>query len=163
VSRTDRLELPAPIAARVLDHARRELPNEACGLLSGRGSRATRYHPARNALASPYRYDLHPQDLVRIMFEIEAEGEELVAIFHSHTRSEAIPSATDVRSARYDVIHLLASLAADGGLRAWRLDGDAAIEVPIQLEEASPSSTSRPVEASSTTSRAGEPSSSPER
>ena len=87
----------------MLAHARAELPNEACGLLSGSlaDGAATAFHPARNAEASPLRYSVHPDDLVRIVFAIEDGGDDLVAIFHSHTRSPAIPSATDRRAAMY--------------------------------------------------------------
>ena len=122
-------------------HARAELPNEACGLLAGSvaGGLVARFHPARNVEASPLRYNVHPEDLVRIIFAIEDDGEELVAIFHSHTRSAAVPSATDRRAAMYpDAIHLLASLAAPDAspsraLRAWRIDRGQAFEVPLTI------------------------------
>ncbi|MDP9468260.1 MAG: M67 family metallopeptidase [Chloroflexota bacterium] len=129
------------LADELLAHARSELPNEACGLLSGSlaDGRATRFHPARNVDASPLRYNVHPEDLVRITFAIEDDGEELVAIFHSHTRSAAVPSATDRRTAMYpDPFYLLASLAqpdapAAGALRAWRIFRGQAFEVPLTI------------------------------
>ena len=135
------LALPASVADELMRHARAELPNEACGLLSGSlaGGRATAFRPARNVEASPLRYNVHPEDLVRITFAIEEAGEDLVAIFHSHTRSAAVPSATDRRSAMYpDAFYLLASLAdADApptsALRAWRIAGDQASEVPLTI------------------------------
>ena len=124
-----------------MHHALAELPNEACGLLSGSlvTGRATRFHPARNIEASPLRYNVHPADLVRITFEIEDAGEELVAIFHSHTRSAAIPSATDRRTAMYpDAFYLLASLADPDApparaLRVWRIHRGHAFEVPLTI------------------------------
>jgi proteasome lid subunit RPN8/RPN11 len=125
----------------LISHARTELPNEACGLLSGSAADglATSFHPARNAEASPLRYSVHPEDLVRITFAIEDAGEDLVAIFHSHTRSPAIPSATDRRAAMYpDAFYLLASLAdasapMERALRAWRIrDGEVA-EAPLEI------------------------------
>ena len=122
-------------------HARAELPNEACGLLSGSlaSGRATAFHPARNVEASPLRYNVHPEDLVRITFAIEDAGEELVAIFHSHTRSAAVPSATDRRAAMYpDAFYLLATLAhpdapAASALRAWRIYRGQGFEVPLTI------------------------------
>ena len=134
--------LAGDVAAEVLAHARAALPNEACGLLSGSlaSGRATRFHPARNVEASPLRYNVHPEDLVRITFAIEDAGEELVAIFHSHTRSPAVPSPTDRRAAMYpDAFHLLANLAdtdaAPGdALRAWRIADGEASEVPLTIE-----------------------------
>ncbi|HET7082638.1 MAG TPA: M67 family metallopeptidase [Candidatus Limnocylindria bacterium] len=137
----NRLALPAAVAHELMRHARAELPNEACGLLSGSlaGGLATAFHPARNAEASPLRYNVHPEDLVRITFAIEDAAEDLVAIFHSHTRSAAVPSATDLRSAMYpDAFYLLASLAdadapPDRALRAWRINRGQAFEVPLTI------------------------------
>jgi len=136
------LRLAPGLADALLLHARAQLPNEACGLLSGSlaDGRAMRFRPARNSEASPLRYNVHPEDLVRITFAIEDAGEDLVAIFHSHTRSAAVPSATDRRTAMYpDQFHLLASLADPNAspasaLRAWRISGGEAAEVPLRLE-----------------------------
>ena len=135
------LTLPPAVADQLIAHARAELPNEACGLLSGSlaTGRATRFHPARNVEASPLRYNVHPEDLVRITFEIEDAGEQLVAIFHSHTRSAAVPSATDRRTAMYpDPFYLLASLAHPdappaSALRAWRIYRGQTFEVPLTI------------------------------
>ena len=135
------LALPRALADEVLAHARRELPNEACGLLSGSlaDGRATRFHPARNAEASPLRYNVDPEDLVRITFAIEDAGEDLVAIFHSHVRSAAVPSPTDRRAAMYpDAFHLLASLADPAAapaaaMRAWRIANGEATEADLLI------------------------------
>lgn len=135
------LTLPRSLAEALLAHSRADLPNEACGLLAGSlgAGRATTFHPARNAEASPRRYNVHPDDLVRITFAIEDAGEDLVAIFHSHTRSPAVPSATDRRAAMYpDPFYLLASLAdpdapPERALRAWRIRGGRSFEVPLTI------------------------------
>ena len=135
------LTLTAEIAEQLLAHARAELPNEACGLLAGdlNAGRASAFHPARNSEASPLRYNVDPDDLVRIIFSIEDDGEDLVAIFHSHTHSPAVPSATDHRTAQYpDAFYLLATLAdpeaapADA-LRAWRIHAGSSVEVPLWI------------------------------
>lgn len=135
------LEIPYPIAEALLEHARSELPNEACGLLSGSlgEGRAVTFHPARNSEASPLRYNIHPEDLLRITFEIEEAGSDLVAIYHSHTRSPAVPSSTDRRAAQYpDQFYVLATLAnpeagAEQALRAWRIHGGQMFEVPLRV------------------------------
>lgn len=135
------LTVTREVAEQLMAQSRAELPNEACGLISGTltGRRGVRYHPARNAEASPLRYSVHPEDLVRITFAIEDAGEELVAIFHSHTRSPAIPSPTDRRAAMYpDQFYLLATLAdpdapPERALRAWRIHGGQAFEVPVRV------------------------------
>jgi proteasome lid subunit RPN8/RPN11 len=135
------LTIPSAVADALVAHARAELPNEACGLLGGdlATGRATAFHPARNAEASPLRYNVHPDDLVRIVFAIEDDGQDLVAIFHSHTRSPAVPSATDRRTAQYpDAYYVLATLAdPDAGpaesLRAWRIRAGESAEVPLRI------------------------------
>jgi len=135
------LTIPAAVADELLAHARAELPNEACGLLAGdlASGSATGFHPARNAEASPLRYNVHPDDLVRIVFAIEDAEQDLVAIFHSHTRSPAVPSATDRRAAQYpDVFYVLATLAdpeatVAQSLRAWRIRHGEVTEVPLRV------------------------------
>lgn len=135
------LTVPRSVAEALLAQARAELPNEACALLSGSLAlgQATRYHSARNSEQSHLRYNVHPDDLVRITFDIEEAGEELVAIFHSHTRSPAVPSATDRRAAMYpDAFYLLASLSdpdapPERALRAWRIQGGQSSEVPLTI------------------------------
>lgn len=136
------LTIPAAVADELLAHARAEVPNEACGILSGSAAsgRATTYHPARNADASPYVYTVHPEDLVRIVLGIEDAGEDLVAIFHSHTHTPAEPSPTDRRQAMYpDAIYLLATLMDPAAtpmqaLRAWRINEGDATGVPLRID-----------------------------
>jgi [CysO sulfur-carrier protein]-S-L-cysteine hydrolase len=141
VSSEHGLNVPRQVAEELLVHARNELPNEACGLLAGRltDGLATMYHPARNADASPLRYSVHPDDLVRITYAIEDAGQDLVGIFHSHTHTPAVPSPTDRRAAMYpDAFYLLASLAdpaagPERALRAWRIHGGQSFEVPLRI------------------------------
>jgi proteasome lid subunit RPN8/RPN11 len=137
---SDGLSMPAALADELLAHARAELPNEACGLLAGDLAAATAdaYHPARNADASPYVYSVHPDDLVRIVLGIEDGGQDLVAIFHSHTHTPAVPSPTDRRQARYPVVYLVASLSDPEAspaesLRAWRIEDRESREVLLEL------------------------------
>jgi proteasome lid subunit RPN8/RPN11 len=96
----------------IVAHARDDLPNECCGLIGGRDGEATTVHRARNAAATWLRYEVHPSDQLRIMDRIEADGEEMVGIYHSHTKSEAYPSQTDVNLAAAwpDPLYLICSL-----------------------------------------------------
>jgi [CysO sulfur-carrier protein]-S-L-cysteine hydrolase len=136
------LTLPAELALAMLDHARAELPNEACGLLSGdlETGLAVDFHAARNSDRSALRYTVHPDDLLRIVLEIEDAGRDLVGIFHSHTRSPAVPSATDLRQAMYpEPYYVLATLSdrdatPERALRAWRIRGDNSMEVSLRIE-----------------------------
>lgn len=139
---SDGLAISAALADELLAHARSEVPNEACGILSGSAAegRATTYHPARNAEASPYVYTVHPDDLVRIVLGIEDAGDDLVAIFHSHTHTPAEPSPTDRRQAMYpDAFYVLATLADPGAepmeaLRAWHIHDGEAVEVLLRID-----------------------------
>ena len=134
--------LPADLASAMLEHARAELPNEACGLVSGsiQTGDAVAFHPARNSERSALRYTVHPDDLLRIILEIEDAGRDLVGIFHSHTRSPAVPSATDLRESMYpEPFYVLASLAdpdapPERALRAWRIRDGQSTEVPVRIQ-----------------------------
>ena len=141
------IDLPAGIVQEIIDQARAEDPNESCGIVIGTanaadGGTALRYEPARNKAASPYLYDLHPDDLLRLTIATEDADEALWAIVHSHTHTPARPSPTDIRQAVYpDSLYMLVSLAPDEAdptsgspsLRAWRIVGGAVFEVEVQV------------------------------
>jgi [CysO sulfur-carrier protein]-S-L-cysteine hydrolase len=93
-------------------HAREDLPNECCGMLGGRDGEATSVVPVENAAASPLRYEMDPQGQFNALKAIEDGGEELVGIYHSHTRSAAYPSQTDVNEARMwpEQVYVIVSL-----------------------------------------------------
>ena len=131
--------LAPAIAAAIVAHARAEAPNEACGFVVGSaeasaGGEALRYVPCRNALASPTRYRVHADDLLRLAIETERSGEEVWAVVHSHVRSPAVPSPTDVAEVTWSsALYVLVSLAGEPSLRAWRIEGGAASEVALEV------------------------------
>lgn len=130
------VRLPRALADELVEHARSELPDEACGILGGRAGEVRSFHRARNADASPYRYTVDPQDQLRIFDSIDEAGDEVVAIYHSHTKSAPYPSRTDVELARWwpDPAYLIVSLASEPAqIRAWRLSGEAVEELELQL------------------------------
>ncbi len=139
------VSVPAPIRDAIVAHARAEYPNEACGLIVGDapaadGGVALRFEATRNKAASPYRYEIDPEDLLRLTIATDDADEVFWGIVHSHTHTPAVPSPTDVGLAFYpDSLYLLVSLSDDEAdpvsgepsLRAWRiLDGEVA-EVPL--------------------------------
>jgi len=96
----------------IVAHARDGLPNECCGMVGGSDGEARTVYRAANAEASPLRYSIDAKEQFRLMKAIEAAGEELVGIYHSHTKSAAYPSQTDVNLAGWpDAVYLIASLA----------------------------------------------------
>ena len=105
------LTLDSSFIAEMVAHARQEAPNECCGIIAGKNGRAVKLFRAANAEASPYRYNVDPKDLFRIYRECEEKGWEFLAIYHSHTASEAYPSPTDVRLATWpEAYYVLVSL-----------------------------------------------------
>ena len=95
-------------------HAREDLPNECCGLIGGADGQAQTLYRARNAFASPFSSRLDPGDQYRIIEkEMRERGEELLAIYHSHTKSPAYPSQTDLNEAASwpEQVYLIVSLA----------------------------------------------------
>ncbi len=86
--------IPPEIRAELAEHARDEAPNEACGLIVLKNDKAERYVRGRNALASPYRFEL---DVDPEVWFLEDEGYEL-AVFHSHPETEPRPSRTDLEN-----------------------------------------------------------------
>ena len=121
------LSLPLSFLDEIIAHAKDDTPNECCGIIAGKDGRAVKLFRAKNAEASPYRYNVEPKDLFRIFRECEENGWGFLAIYHSHTASEAYPSPTDVRLATWpEAYYVLVSLedADKPVVRAFRiLDG----------------------------------------
>jgi proteasome lid subunit RPN8/RPN11 len=97
---------------RMVAHAREDLPNECCGMVGGVDGQASAVIPVTNAAASPLRFEMDPQGQYDALKEIEDDGQELLAIYHSHTKSAAYPSQTDVNQAVNwpDAVYLIVSL-----------------------------------------------------
>ena len=130
------MRIAGDLLDQIVAHAREDAPNECCGLISGGDGRAARVHRARNEFSSPMRFNVHPQDLIRITNEIDDAGEELVGIYHSHPRSEAYPSQTDINLAANwpDPLWLICSLAGDEpAVRAFSIRDGAVKEVELDV------------------------------
>ena len=130
--------LPRALADEMIAHARSELPNEACGIFGGSFDGELRtFYPAINGDASPYRYNVETMDLLRITLAIEdGDGDEVAAIYHSHTMSPPTPSRTDVEIAQDRLAaYIIVSLASDPPeIRAWRLgEGKPPEELPLEI------------------------------
>jgi proteasome lid subunit RPN8/RPN11 len=129
------------IARELIDelvaHARSDAPNECCGIIASRDGEATRVFPAENVHASPTRYEIEPRDQLRIVNEIDDEGWELGAIYHSHTRSEPVPSQTDINLARNwpDPLYVIVGVAGEEpDVRAFAIRDGAVDEVALRVE-----------------------------
>ncbi len=92
------MRIDRAILDEIVAHAVRDAPNECCGLVLGREGTATSARALENLAASPFRFDIDGRELISFAFAGE-DDEQLVAIYHSHTRSAPYPSQTDVNFA----------------------------------------------------------------
>jgi [CysO sulfur-carrier protein]-S-L-cysteine hydrolase len=110
------LIIEAAIRDAIVAHARRDHPDEACGVVAGAAGsdRPTRFVPMRNAARSPTFYEFDSVDLLRLYQEMDQRDEEPVVIYHSHTATEAYPSRTDIGLAQEPGAHYVLVSTADG-------------------------------------------------
>jgi proteasome lid subunit RPN8/RPN11 len=129
------LVLDETLLAEMTAHCLRAYPAEGCGLLAGEAStgRVVRCFPTRNEAASARLYVVDPGDHLRAGREAESEGLEIMGVFHSHTHTDAYPSATDIAQAPDpDWHYVLVSLRGEApSLRSFRITGGVAVEEPI--------------------------------
>ena len=100
-------------------HITKEAPLESCGMLAGKAGLVEIVLPVKNAAESKVRFLMEPRAQLRAMQQIEAEGLELLAIFHSHPKGPSIPSPTDIQEAAYPVVNIIWSKAG----RRWQARG----------------------------------------
>jgi len=120
----------------MIAHARDEAPLECCGLLGGQGDLIDEYLRTRNVRASEVNYEIDPREHLDIMKDLRGRSRTVLGAYHSHPRTAAIPSATDVAEAHYerDFLYVIVSLEREpADVRAYRLERNALIEA--QLEE----------------------------
>lgn len=125
-------------------HALEDAPAECCGIVATLDEAATRVYRATNIHASPLRYEIDGLEIHRIQTEIENEGWELGAIYHSHTRSAPFPSQTDIniavppelgRPLWPGTVYLIVGVAGDEpDLRGFKIDGDGVAEVALSVQ-----------------------------
>ena len=129
------MRLPSEYRDQIISQANAELPNECCGLIGGRDDVAQKLYPIANSDASPYRYNMDSKELLWAMREIDDNEWELMVIYHSHTHTEAYPSATDVSLAFYpDAHYLLVSLQNDDAIfRSFRIVDQKVTEEPVEF------------------------------
>lgn len=112
-----------------------KLPNEACGLVAGRGSDASVCYPITNAANSSRIYELDPREHLRADRDAEDRGMQLLGVYHSHTHTAAYPSPTDVAAAPDPGWHyILVSLADEApSVRSYRIVDGNISEEPVVL------------------------------
>ncbi|MDP9293339.1 MAG: M67 family metallopeptidase [Actinomycetota bacterium] len=121
---------------RIVEQARAEAPNECCGIIAAQDGRAVAVHPARNAAASPLRFEMDGMEQYRIQSAIEDAGRELGAIYHSHTRSAPYPSQTDINLAFYpEALYVIVGVAGhEPEIRTFRIVDGEVSEQPLEID-----------------------------
>jgi len=118
-------------------HAREDLPNECCGMIGGRDGEATAVLRVENAAASPLRYEMDSKGQITAYNAIQDNGEDLLGIYHSHTKSAAYPSQTDVNQAVAwpDQVYVIVSLADSDtpDVKAFLLKDLSIADVPLEV------------------------------
>ena len=108
----------------IVEHARRDHPDEACGVVAGpAGSdRPARHVPMLNAAMSPTFYEFDSGDLLKLYRDMDDNDEEPVVIYHSHTATEAYPSRTDISLAQEPGAHYVLVSTRDGAHESGPVD-----------------------------------------
>jgi proteasome lid subunit RPN8/RPN11 len=124
----------------IIAHARRDHPDEACGVVTGpEGSdRAVRFIPMLNAARSPTFYEFDSADLLALYKQMAADDEEPIVIYHSHTATEAYPSRTDISYASEPNAHyvLVSTREPDSAeFRSFRIVDGVVTEEPVAVIE----------------------------
>ena len=128
----------------IYEHARRDHPDEACGVIAGPTSdRPERFVPMLNAARSPTFYEFESGDLLRLYREMDAKDEVPAVIYHSHTATQAYPSRTDVSYAGEPEAHyvLVSTREPDTHeFRSYRIVDGEVTEEPVTVVESYESS-----------------------
>ena len=132
------MKIARPLLDQIIDHARRDAPNECCGVVSARDGVAESVRETRNVVASPLRFEIDGRDLSKLLFEFEDDGADLAAVYHSHVRTAPYPSQTDINFAeRWPGLEWIIVGLANGDepeVRSYRIEDGRVEEVPVEVE-----------------------------
>ena len=118
----------------MLEHVDRQAPLEACGLLAGKEEHVEKVILVPNQAQSPMRFVMDPYAQLQAFDWIEAQGFDLLGIFHSHPQGPETASATDIAEAAYEVVHLIWSRKeADWQVRGFWIENGRLTEVALQI------------------------------
>jgi proteasome lid subunit RPN8/RPN11 len=124
------------IYEEMVEHARSEYPNEACGILGGKGGKILRLYRMTNTEKSPATYFMDSREQFSVMRDLRERELDMLGIYHSHVATPARPSARDIEMAFYpDVLYLIISLekASSPDVRGFFISGEIREET-IEIE-----------------------------
>ena len=134
------LTIDAEILEAIVAHARRDHPDEACGVVAGKigSGRPERLVEMDNAERSSTFYRFDSMEQLRVWREMDDRDEEPVVIYHSHTATEAYPSRTDISLAQEPNAHYVLVSTRDPDeheLRSYRIVDGVVTEEPVKIVE----------------------------
>ena len=124
-----------PVLDDVLAHAREEAPRECCGVLIGDAGRVSESARATNLEAGTTRFRIDPRDHIEAIRAARARQLDIIGFYHSHPRSRAYPSETDIAESGYaGAMHLIVGVC-DGAqeARLFTIDGTTITELPVVI------------------------------
>jgi proteasome lid subunit RPN8/RPN11 len=132
------LRIARELHDQIVAHARRDHPDEACGVVAGPvgSDRPERFVPMLNAARSPTFYEFDSADLLALYKDMDARDEDPVVIYHSHTATDAYPSRTDISYASEPNAHyvLVSTRSADEtDFRSFRIVDGVVTEEPVEV------------------------------
>lgn len=130
------LTLPREMLDQVLAHARRDHPDEACGVIAGRDGVATRVFEMANADRSPTGFTFDSAEWLAVYRDVDDADEELLAVYHSHTMTEAYPSRTDVlwsRTTEFAHWLLVSTRSDDDEVRSYVITDGEVVEEAVTV------------------------------
>lgn len=131
-----RLTLSREQVREITEYVERHAPLEACGLLAGRNDRVEKVLFVQNQAQSPVRFVMDPYEQLQAFEQIDADGLDLLGIFHSHPAGPETASPTDIAEAAYAVVHVVCSRrGGEWSLRGFWIEDGASTEVPLRVAE----------------------------
>ncbi len=132
------LQIEEKILTAMLEHGRREEPNEACGYLAARDGVVGRHFELTNMDAAPDHYTMDPAEQFAVIRRIREQGLQVAAVYHTHPETPARPSVEDIRLAHdpgmvYVIVSLMAGVEP---VRAFKIKQGEVVEVPLQVRAA---------------------------
>ncbi|MCD7964022.1 MAG: M67 family metallopeptidase [Rikenellaceae bacterium] len=129
------IEIPKNIIEAIVSPAYDELPNEACGLLTGNNNQVKQRHPMTNIDKSPDHFSFDPQEQVSVLKKARETGEKIIANYHSHPSTPARPSQEDIVLAfDPDITYIIVSLAGtEAVIKAFKIRDCKVTEEKIKI------------------------------
>jgi len=130
------LELPKAMVDQVIAHARRDHPDECCGVIAGKDGQATRLFEMDNADRSPTGFTFDSQQWLQVYRDIDDADEDQLVVYHSHTATEAYPSRTDVlwsRTTEFQHWLLVSTRVAEDEVRSFVITDGEVLEEDLRI------------------------------